>query len=73
MTCPLACNSGVHVRGWAVWRNLPVSLVPRIVGFDPDPEKEGNRLVGVYPISFFVWSFLGYAFFRVFRFTLQGY
>jgi hypothetical protein len=50
--CPPACNSGVHVRLWVVRRDVPVSLVPRIVGSDPDPEKDGNRLVGVYPVSF---------------------
>jgi hypothetical protein len=50
--CPPACNSGVHVRVWAVRCDVPVSLVPRIVGSDLDPEKDGNRLVVVYPISF---------------------
>jgi hypothetical protein len=32
----------------------PVSLVPRNVGSDPELKIDGNRLVGVYPISFFV-------------------
>jgi hypothetical protein len=30
----------------------PVSLIPRNVGSDPEPKIDGNRLVGVYPISF---------------------
>jgi hypothetical protein len=30
----------------------PVSLVPRNVGSDPEPKIDGNRLVGVYPVSF---------------------
>jgi hypothetical protein len=51
--CPPTCNSGVHVRVWVVRRDVPVSLVPRIVGSDPDSEKDGNRLVGAYPVSFF--------------------
>jgi hypothetical protein len=46
------------VRVWAVWRDVPVSLVPRIVGSDPEPEKDGNRLVGVYPVSF-LFGFFG--------------
>jgi hypothetical protein len=49
----------VPVRVWAVRRDVPVSLVPRTVGSNPDPEKDGNRLVGVYPVSFlfgFFWS-----------------
>jgi hypothetical protein len=35
-----------------VWRDVPVSLVPRIVGSDHNLEKDGNRLVGAYPVSF---------------------
>ena len=57
--CPPACNSGVPMRVWAVRSDVPVSLVPRIVGSDPEPEKDGNRLVGVYPVSFlcgFSWG-----------------
>jgi hypothetical protein len=30
----------------------PISLVPRNVGSDPEPKIDGNRLVGVYPVSF---------------------
>jgi hypothetical protein len=30
----------------------PVSLVPRNVGSAPELKIDGNRLVGVYPISF---------------------
>jgi hypothetical protein len=29
-----------------------VSLVPRNVGSDPELKIDGNRLVGVYPVSF---------------------
>jgi hypothetical protein len=57
--CPPACNIGVPVRVWAVQRDVPVSLVPRIVGSDLEPEKDGNCLVGVYPMSFlfeFSWG-----------------
>jgi hypothetical protein len=61
------------VRVWAVRRDVPVSLVPRIVGSDPDPEKDGNRLVGAHPVSFLFGLFLGCAFFRVLRFTLHGF
>jgi hypothetical protein len=32
----------------------PVSLVPRNVGSDPKLKIDGNRLVGVYPVSFLV-------------------
>jgi hypothetical protein len=59
--CPPACNSGVPVRVWAVRRDVPLSLVPRIVGSNPDPKEDGNCLVGVYLISFLL-DFLGYAF-----------
>jgi hypothetical protein len=55
---PPACNSGVHVRIWVVRRDVPVSLVPRIAVSNPDPEKDGNRLVDVYPVSFCL-DFLG--------------
>jgi hypothetical protein len=50
--CPPAYNSGVPMRVWVVRCDVPVSLVPRIVGSDLDPEKDGNHLVGVYPVSF---------------------
>jgi hypothetical protein len=40
------------VRVWAVRRDVLVSLVPRIVGSDPDLEKDGNHVVGSYPVSF---------------------
>jgi hypothetical protein len=60
--CPHAYNSGVHVRVWAVRRDVPVSLVPRIVGSDPEPKKDGNHLVVV----------LAGAPYHVFRSTLQG-
>jgi hypothetical protein len=30
----------------------PVNLVPRNVGFDPELKIDGNRLVGLYPVSF---------------------
>jgi hypothetical protein len=30
----------------------PLSLVPRNVGSDPELKIHGNRLVGVYPVSF---------------------
>jgi hypothetical protein len=36
----------------------PVSLVPRNVGSDPELKIDGNRLVGVYPVSFLL-DFLG--------------
>jgi hypothetical protein len=57
--CPPACNCGGPVQVWVVWRDVPVSLVPMIVGSDPEPEKDGNRLVGVYLMSFlfgFSWG-----------------
>jgi hypothetical protein len=47
----------------------PVSLVPRNVGSDPELKIDENRLVGVYPVLFLL---VGYAFFQVFRSTLQG-
>jgi hypothetical protein len=37
----------------------PVSLVPRNVGSDPELKIDGNRLVGVYPVSFFLLDLLG--------------
>jgi hypothetical protein len=50
----------------------PVILVPRKnVGSAPELKIDGNRLVGVYPVSFLL-DLLGYALFRVFRSTLQG-
>jgi hypothetical protein len=52
--------------------NVPVSLVPRNVGSDPELKIDGNRLVSVYPFLFYL-TFLRYAFFCVFRSTLQGY
>jgi hypothetical protein len=30
----------------------PVRIVPRNVGSDPELKIDGNRLVGVYPVSF---------------------
>jgi hypothetical protein len=30
LVCPPACNSGVPMRFWAVRRDVPVSLVPRL-------------------------------------------
>jgi hypothetical protein len=70
--CPPTCNSGVPMRVWAVLRDIPVNLVPRIVGLNPTQRKMGTVWL-VYTPFRFCWTFLGYAFFRVFRFTLQGF
>jgi hypothetical protein len=43
-----ACNSGVPVRVWVVWSDVPISLVPWIVGSDPKPKKDENRPVLVH-------------------------
>jgi hypothetical protein len=70
--CPPACNSGVPVRVWAVQRDVSVSLVPRIVCLIPTRRKMGT-IWSVFTLFRFCLDFLGYAFFRVFKFTLQGY
>jgi hypothetical protein len=60
-------------KRWCVpIQGRPLSLVPRTIIPHPNPKIDGNHLVGVYP-SRFVVVFLGYAFSRVFRSTLQGY
>jgi hypothetical protein len=71
LMCPPACNSRVSVRVWAVRRDVPVSLVPRIVGLIPTQRKMGTVWLVYIPFRFCL-DFLGYAFFRVSRFTLQG-
>jgi hypothetical protein len=43
---------------------MPDSLVPRTVGYYPNPRIFGNRLVGVGSVG---------ALLRVFKFTLQGF
>jgi hypothetical protein len=70
--CPPACNSGVPVRVWAVRLDVPVSLVLRIVGLIPTRRKMGIVWSVNTPFRF-CWTFLGYAFFCVFRFTFQGF
>jgi hypothetical protein len=51
------CEAGC--TGW----DMPDSLAPRTVSFDPKPRTFGNRVVGVSSVG---------APFRVFRSTLQG-
>jgi hypothetical protein len=51
------CETGC--TGW----DMPDSLVPGVVSFDPKPRTFGNRLVGVSSVG---------APLRVFRSTLQG-
>jgi hypothetical protein len=51
------CEAGC--TGW----DMPDSIVPGTVSFDPKPRTFGNRLVGVSSVG---------ALLRVFRSTLQG-
>jgi hypothetical protein len=51
-------------EAWCTRWDMPDSLVPGIVRFDPKPRIFGNRLVGVNSVG---------ALFCVFRSTLQGY
>jgi hypothetical protein len=65
LVCPPTCNnnSGVPVQFWAVRHDVPVSLVPRIVGLITTRRKMGTTWMVV----------LAGAPYRVFMFTLQGY
>jgi hypothetical protein len=56
--CPPAHNSGVPVRVWAVRPDVPVSLVPSIVGLIPTRRKMGT-VWSVYIPFRFCLDFIG--------------
>jgi hypothetical protein len=71
--CPPACNSVVPVWVWTFvweWSSKPCTKECRFRSRAEDRRELPGQCI---PHFVFVWTFLGYAFFHLFRSTLQGY